>query len=81
MTLSKLYKNLPHLYGSVLNNFLSFFIYLQEYQNFRIGNDGNLQGVGIFINAEPKTGHLVSDFFHFIFSCTLISQAAETQIY
>ncbi|KAI6696733.1 hypothetical protein NL676_016852 [Syzygium grande] len=31
----------------------------KEYQSFRIGSDGNLQGVGIFINAEPKTGHLV----------------------
>jgi hypothetical protein len=34
--------------------------YLQEYQSFRIGSDGNLQGVGLFINAEPRTGHLVS---------------------
>lgn len=31
----------------------------KEYRSFRIGTDGNLQGVGIFINAEPKTGHLV----------------------
>ncbi|KAE8098833.1 hypothetical protein FH972_016868 [Carpinus fangiana] len=31
----------------------------KEYQSFRIGNDGNLQGVGLFITAEPKTGHLV----------------------
>lgn len=31
----------------------------KEYQNFRIGSDGNLQGVGLFINTEPKTGHLV----------------------
>lgn len=31
----------------------------KEYQSFRIGSDGNLQGVGLFINAEPKTGHLV----------------------
>lgn len=34
--------------------------YLQEYQGFRIGSDGNLQGVGLFINVEPRTGHLVS---------------------
>jgi carboxyl-terminal processing protease len=32
---------------------------LQEYQSFRIGSDGNLQGVGIFINTEPTSGHLV----------------------
>ncbi|CAN0909971.1 Carboxyl-terminal-processing peptidase 3, chloroplastic [Linum grandiflorum] len=31
----------------------------KEYQSFRIGSDGNLQGVGVFINLEPKTGHLV----------------------
>ncbi|CAI9100062.1 OLC1v1036984C1 [Oldenlandia corymbosa var. corymbosa] len=31
----------------------------KEYQSFRIGTDGNLQGVGLFINVEPKTGHLV----------------------
>lgn len=35
--------------------------YLQEYQSFRIGSDGNLQGVGLFINVEPKTGQLVSN--------------------
>ncbi|RYR73353.1 hypothetical protein Ahy_A02g007710 isoform A [Arachis hypogaea] len=33
----------------------------KEYQGFRIGSDGNLQGVGLFINIEPRTGHLVSD--------------------
>ncbi|KAL4317230.1 hypothetical protein AHAS_Ahas15G0364300 [Arachis hypogaea] len=33
----------------------------QEYQGFRIGSDGNLQRVGLFINIEPRTGHLVSD--------------------
>lgn len=33
---------------------------MQEYQSFRIGSDGNLQGVGLFVNAEPKTGHLVN---------------------
>ncbi|KAL5707917.1 C-terminal processing peptidase [Ranunculus cassubicifolius] len=31
----------------------------KEYQSFRIGSDGNLQGVGIFINADPNSGHLV----------------------
>ncbi|XP_011653937.1 carboxyl-terminal-processing peptidase 3, chloroplastic isoform X2 [Cucumis sativus] len=31
----------------------------KEYQSFRIGNDGNLQGVGLFINVEPLTGHLI----------------------
>ncbi|KAK7278879.1 hypothetical protein RJT34_23918 [Clitoria ternatea] len=31
----------------------------KEYQGFRIGSDGNLQGVGLFINVEPRTGHLV----------------------
>lgn len=31
----------------------------KEYQSFRIGSNGNLQGVGLFINAEPRTGHLV----------------------
>ncbi|KAK1397529.1 hypothetical protein POM88_007392 [Heracleum sosnowskyi] len=30
-----------------------------EYQSFRIGSDGNLRGVGLFINVDPKTGHLV----------------------
>ncbi|KAL5545567.1 hypothetical protein UlMin_005254 [Ulmus minor] len=31
----------------------------KEYQSFRIGSDGNLQGVGLFISVEPKTGRLV----------------------
>ncbi|KAG6595632.1 Carboxyl-terminal-processing peptidase 3, chloroplastic, partial [Cucurbita argyrosperma subsp. sororia] len=31
----------------------------KEYQSFRIGSDGNLQGVGLFINVEPTTGHLI----------------------
>uniref|UniRef100_M4EFM3 Uncharacterized protein n=1 Tax=Brassica campestris TaxID=3711 RepID=M4EFM3_BRACM len=30
----------------------------KEYQSFRIGSDGNLQGVGLFINSEPETGRL-----------------------
>ncbi|XP_058225209.1 carboxyl-terminal-processing peptidase 3, chloroplastic-like [Rhododendron vialii] len=32
----------------------------KEYQSFRIGSDGNLQGVGLFINMEPETRHLVA---------------------
>lgn len=31
----------------------------KEYQSFRIGSDGNLQGVGIFINTEPGSGRLL----------------------
>nr|XP_017243799.1 PREDICTED: carboxyl-terminal-processing peptidase 3, chloroplastic isoform X1 [Daucus carota subsp. sativus] len=31
----------------------------KEYQSFRIGSDGNLRGVGLFINVNPKTGNLV----------------------
>ncbi|KAI4975392.1 hypothetical protein ZWY2020_048999 [Hordeum vulgare] len=31
----------------------------KEYQSFKIGSDGNLQGVGIFINRDPATGRLV----------------------
>ncbi|KAF9601743.1 hypothetical protein IFM89_022857 [Coptis chinensis] len=31
----------------------------KEYQSFRIGSDGNLQGVGLFITAEPSSGHLM----------------------
>uniref|UniRef100_A0A0C9RPT5 C-terminal processing peptidase n=1 Tax=Wollemia nobilis TaxID=56998 RepID=A0A0C9RPT5_9CONI len=30
-----------------------------EYQTFRIGSDGSLQGVGVFIGAEPNSGHLI----------------------
>ncbi|URE09511.1 TSPc [Musa troglodytarum] len=30
-----------------------------EYQSFRIDSDENLQGVGLFINVEPKSGNLV----------------------
>ncbi|CAK8571020.1 unnamed protein product [Lathyrus sativus] len=33
----------------------------KEYQGFRIGSDGNLQGVSLFINVEPTTVHLVKD--------------------
>ncbi|XP_008808206.1 carboxyl-terminal-processing peptidase 3, chloroplastic isoform X1 [Phoenix dactylifera] len=31
----------------------------KEYRSFRIGSDGNLQGVGLFINKEPSSGRLV----------------------
>lgn len=31
----------------------------KEYQSFRIGSDGNLQGVGVFINREPSSGRLL----------------------
>ncbi|XP_072982110.1 carboxyl-terminal-processing peptidase 3, chloroplastic [Typha latifolia] len=31
----------------------------KEYQSFRIGSDGNLQGVGLFINVEPTSRNLV----------------------
>ncbi|KAK6941858.1 Tail specific protease [Dillenia turbinata] len=46
----------------------------KEYQSFRIGNDGNLQGVGLFINMEPKTGRLV------VLSCIDGSPAARAGI-
>jgi C-terminal processing protease CtpA/Prc len=32
---------------------------VQEYQSFRIGSDGNVQGVGVFINKEPSSGRLL----------------------
>lgn len=47
----------------------------KEYQSFRIGSDGNLQGVGLFINVEPKTGHLV------VMSCVEGSPAARAGIH
>ncbi|KAH9678827.1 Carboxyl-terminal-processing peptidase 3 [Citrus sinensis] len=50
-------------------------IYLQEYQSFRIGSDGNLQGVGLFISVEPRTGHLV------VLSCVEDSPAARAGIH
>uniref|UniRef100_A0A0D9WPS7 C-terminal processing peptidase n=1 Tax=Leersia perrieri TaxID=77586 RepID=A0A0D9WPS7_9ORYZ len=31
----------------------------KEYQSFRIGSDGSVQGVGVFINREPTTGRLL----------------------
>ncbi|CAN1156937.1 hypothetical protein LINPERHAP2_LOCUS21241 [Linum perenne] len=34
----------------------------REYQSFRIGSDGNLQGLGVFINLESKIGHLMGDY-------------------
>ncbi|XP_054814323.1 carboxyl-terminal-processing peptidase 3, chloroplastic isoform X2 [Prosopis cineraria] len=47
----------------------------KEYQGFRIGSDGNLQGVGLFINLEPKTGHLV------VLSCIEGGPAARAGIH
>ncbi|XP_065857785.1 carboxyl-terminal-processing peptidase 3, chloroplastic [Euphorbia lathyris] len=47
----------------------------KEYQSFRIGSDGNLQGVGLFINVEPKTGHVV------VLSCIDGSPAARAGIH
>ncbi|URE12992.1 TSPc [Musa troglodytarum] len=44
----------------------------KEYQSFRIGSDGNLQGVGLFINVEPKSGNLV------VLSC--IEEALLTEL-
>ncbi|KAL7097972.1 hypothetical protein ACP275_10G176000 [Erythranthe tilingii] len=46
----------------------------KEYQSFRIGSDGNLQGVGLFINVEPQTGHMV------VLSCIENSPAARAGI-
>lgn len=50
-------KNIRHWHSYVYDINWTYF---QEYQGFRIGSDGNLQGVGLFINVEPRTGHLVS---------------------
>ncbi|GER25895.1 carboxyl-terminal-processing protease [Striga asiatica] len=47
----------------------------KEYQSFRIGSDGNLQGVGLFVSAEPKTGHMV------VLSCIENSPAARAGIH
>ncbi|XVE61189.1 hypothetical protein DITRI_Ditri06bG0019600 [Diplodiscus trichospermus] len=46
----------------------------KEYQSFMIGSDGNLQGVGLFLSVEPKTGHLV------VLSCVEGSPAARARI-
>ncbi|XP_062232992.1 carboxyl-terminal-processing peptidase 3, chloroplastic isoform X1 [Phragmites australis] len=37
----------------------SMIVRMQEYQSFRIGSDGNVQGVGVFINREPSSGRLL----------------------
>ncbi|KAG4982603.1 hypothetical protein JHK82_027455 [Glycine max] len=47
----------------------------KEYQGFKIGSDGNVQGVGLFINVEPRTGHLV------VLSCVDGSPAARAGIH
>ncbi|XP_027771560.1 carboxyl-terminal-processing peptidase 3, chloroplastic isoform X2 [Solanum pennellii] len=49
--------------------------YSKEYQSFRIGSDGNLQGVGLFVSVEPNTGHLV------VLSCVENSPAARAGIH
>ncbi|KAK9055490.1 hypothetical protein SSX86_026573 [Deinandra increscens subsp. villosa] len=47
----------------------------KEYQSFRIGSDGNVQGVGLFVNSEPTTGHLI------VLSCVEGSPAARAGIH
>ncbi|CAK8571019.1 unnamed protein product [Lathyrus sativus] len=47
----------------------------KEYQGFRIGSDGNLQGVSLFINVEPTTVHLV------VLSCIENSPASRAGIH
>ncbi|GAB2227976.1 hypothetical protein Droror1_Dr00009805 [Drosera rotundifolia] len=47
----------------------------KEYQSFRIGSDGNLQGVGLFINVDPATGHLI------VMSCVEDSPASRAGIH
>ncbi|CAN1797505.1 Carboxyl-terminal-processing peptidase 3, chloroplastic [Linum perenne] len=42
----------------------------KEYQSFRIGSDGNLQGLGVFINLESKIGHLLPSFLDWFGWCT-----------
>ncbi|KAG0457640.1 hypothetical protein HPP92_022797 [Vanilla planifolia] len=46
----------------------------KEYQSFRIGSDGNLQGVGLFVNVEPNSGHVI------VLSCIEGSPAARAGI-
>ncbi|XP_077214664.1 peptidase S41 family protein [Tasmannia lanceolata] len=46
----------------------------KEYQSFRIGSDGNLQGVGLYINVETSSRHLV------VLSCIDGSPAARAGI-
>lgn len=70
----KTWGSLNYLVFSVILFFIHIkfqndFSWMQEYQSFRIGTDGNLQGVGLFINVEPKTGHLVGNkLFVFFFN-------------
>ncbi|CAI9268797.1 unnamed protein product [Lactuca saligna] len=47
----------------------------KEYQSFRIGSDGNVQGVRLFVNTEPETGHLV------LLSCVEGSPVARAGIH
>nr|KAJ0217906.1 hypothetical protein LSAT_V11C300148430 [Lactuca sativa] len=52
-----------------------FPLLLQKLSLFRIGSDGNVQGVGVFVNTEPETGHLV------VLSCVEGSPAARAGIH
>ncbi|KAL6145272.1 hypothetical protein ACLB2K_055960 [Fragaria x ananassa] len=47
----------------------------KEYRSFQIGSNGNLQGVGLFIGTEPRTGHLV------VMSCVDGGPAARAGIH
>ncbi|CAL5356432.1 unnamed protein product [Camellia sinensis] len=67
--------SLPNRIKIRFNFNLTLVFYFQEYQSFRIGSDGNLQGVGLFINVEPKSGHLV------VMSCVDGSPAARAGIH
>nr|KAJ0190648.1 hypothetical protein LSAT_V11C800428020 [Lactuca sativa] len=60
---------------STLGDCFTRIISLKEYQSFRIGSDGNVQGVGLFVNTEPETGHLV------VLSCVEGSLAARARIH
>ncbi|CAI9291695.1 unnamed protein product [Lactuca saligna] len=60
---------------STLEDRFTRIISSKEYQSFRIGSDGNVQGVGLFVNTEPETGHLV------LLSCVEGSPAARAGIH
>ncbi|CAI9277568.1 unnamed protein product [Lactuca saligna] len=44
---------------STLGDCFTHIINPKEYQRFKIESDGNVQGVGLFVNTEPEIGHLV----------------------
>ncbi|CAI9281495.1 unnamed protein product [Lactuca saligna] len=60
---------------STLEDHFTRIISPKGYQSFRIGSDGNVQGVGLFVNTEPETGHLV------LLSCVEGSPAARAGIH